>query len=197
VNNFLKKFNDSKINYLLLAFLIIMLVLEIINQRFWLSDFKVYYGAAENLQYNQSIYGQLFSLGSGYYKYSPFAAIVFIPFTFLSYFYACVLFYFIIGISVIYIFNFLILWLSDSNNEVSKHLLFKISLLTFLFSAVHFQRELHLGNVNLFLLSILLFICQNFKNDKIFISSFLLAIVVLFKPHFIVLLPLFIVKRVW
>ncbi len=197
MKDFLKKFNDSKINYLLLAFLIVMLVLEIINQRFWLNDFKVYYSAAENLKNNQAIYGQLFSLGSGYYKYSPFAAIVFIPFTYLNYFNACILFYFIIGISSIYIYKFLIFWVSENNIELSKQQLFKISILTFLFSAVHFQRELHLGNMNLILLSILLFIWQNFRNDKKILSSFLLAIVILFKPHFIVLLPLFIVRKEW
>lgn len=185
------------IYYVIFLFFTVMLVLEIINQRFWLNDFKVYYSAAENLKNNQSIYGQLFSLGSGYYKYSPFAAIVFIPFTNLNYFNACILFYFVVGVSIIYIYKFLILWLSNSGIELSKQQLFKISILTFLFSAVHLQRELHLGNVNLILLSILLFIWQNFKNDKKFVSSFLLAIVILFKPHFIVLLPLFFVRKEW
>ena len=45
------------------------LVLNVVNGRFWLSDFKVYYMAAKALISGGTVYLQSFMEGSGYYKY--------------------------------------------------------------------------------------------------------------------------------
>src|SRR5690242_14024338 len=59
--------------------------IEKINGRFWLNDFKVYYSAAQALVNGQQVYGVPFGLDTGYYKYSPFVAMLFVPYTFLPY----------------------------------------------------------------------------------------------------------------
>src|SRR5262245_36938147 len=58
---------------------------EKINDRFWLNDFKVYYSAAHALINGQQVYGIPFGLDTGFYKYSPFVAMLFVPYTFFSY----------------------------------------------------------------------------------------------------------------
>ena len=64
-------------------FPVLYLVLLFINQRFQLSDFNVYYGAADALMNGEQVYGKSFGLSSGFYKYSPEALVPFLPFAFL------------------------------------------------------------------------------------------------------------------
>ena len=52
---------------------------EIINHRFWLSDFEVYYKAADRILHSQNLYG-ISADGHYVFKYSPTSAIYFIPF---------------------------------------------------------------------------------------------------------------------
>src|SRR5689334_15868891 len=58
---------------------------EKINGRFWLNDFRVYYSAAQALVNGKQVYGTPFGLDTGFYKYSPFVAMLFVPYTFLSF----------------------------------------------------------------------------------------------------------------
>ncbi|MFM2225217.1 MAG: hypothetical protein RJA07_1419 [Bacteroidota bacterium] len=189
--------NRNKINYILFAFLLIMLVLEIINQRFWLNDFKVYFNAADNFKNGKPIYGQLFSLGSGFYKYSPFAALIFIPFTYVSYFIAEIFFYLISSVAIFYVFNSTLNWIKKSNDLLSTKNIFYISLFSFLVVAVHLQRELHLGNVNMILLALLIFAWHKIECRNFMLAGFVLAFVILFKPHFVILLPLLLLRKEW
>jgi hypothetical protein len=59
--------------------------IEKINERFWLNDFKVYYSAAQALISGEQVYGVPFGLDTGFYKYSPFVAMLFVPYTFFNY----------------------------------------------------------------------------------------------------------------
>ena len=79
-------------------------VFENINHRFWLNDFKVYYGGATALLNGEQVYGVLYSLGSGYYKYSPFTALLAIPFCLFNFNTAAIFQFFILSFSIILLF---------------------------------------------------------------------------------------------
>jgi hypothetical protein len=168
-------------------------ILESINGRSQMADFRVYYDAARALLNDTPMYGEAFGIGSGYYKYSPIACFPFIPFTLLPYTVASVLYYFIVTYSIIW-FS-LRLWsdlkLSSGLMSNSGWALFVISI----FMADHLERELHLGNVNLFLLMIAYQIFLLVQNKKDVVAGILFGVLLLFKPHFLILLPYFIWKK--
>src|SRR6187401_3049535 len=70
--------------------------IEKINGRFWLNDFKVYYSAAQALVNHQQVYGTPFGLDTGFYKYSPFVAMLFVPYTLFSFDVAAVIHFIIL-----------------------------------------------------------------------------------------------------
>ena len=198
VSLFTKDFiNKNKISLLISLVLIASFIIENINGRFWLNDFKVYYTAASHLLHGGNIYNEAYGLGSGFYKYSPFAAIFFIPFTFLPYYIASVIYYFLVSALIIYVLNTslaLVTKYYGNENIVSKRNQI-ILLFVFLATIVHLQRELHLGNVNILLLSILLLSLKGLLENKTRLPGLLLAIAILFKPHFLVFIPLLILRK--
>ena len=60
------------------------LALEWYNGRAQMADFRVYYDAANALLSGKTLYGKAFGVSSGFYKYSPFACIPFIPLALLQ-----------------------------------------------------------------------------------------------------------------
>ncbi len=162
-------------------------ILMIVNHRFNMWDFKVYYSAAEAFIHGEPIYGKSFGLSSGFYKYSPFAVIPFIPLAILPYFIAQSIYYFgLLGLMIKAIFS----WNDQMRKPNPKWTIGTTFLLTLLFFGDHLERELFLGNVNFLLLTLLFWAWKNYKSQKWKWAGFLLAIVVLFKPHFVVLIPL-------
>jgi hypothetical protein len=155
-------------------------------------DFRVYYDAAQALLNGEQVYGQAFGLSSGFYKYSPPACIVFIPLALLPYTTASVIYYFIITIGIIFFSLRLSNYLEKEKNGVYSSAL---PILTGIFLIDHLERELHLGNINLFLL-IALFECYVLiKSKRDWLGGALLGLVLLFKPHFLLLLPYLIWKK--
>src|SRR5689334_6280905 len=94
---------NKPFRFILFASLLLAAIftIENINHRFWLNDFKVYYGAAQSLMAGTPLYGVLYALGSGYYKYSPFTAMMVIPFALFPYSVASVLQYFFLATVII------------------------------------------------------------------------------------------------
>ena len=176
-------------------FLIMMLV-EQANGRFWLNDFRVFYEAAQALVSNEQVYGVTFGLDTGYYKYSPFTLLFFTPFTLLPFSLASIVQFWIIVALTIY----LILTL---NKLVNKYVFNLKSNNVFLFLIVliiilnHLIRELHLGNTNIILMFLLTLALQFSLKNKILLASTLLAIVILTKPYFLVLVLPFILYQKW
>ncbi len=169
-------------------------ILMIVNHRFNMWDFKVYYSAAESFIHGEPIYGKSFGLSSGFYKYSPFAVIPFIPLAILPYFIAQSIYYFgLLGLMIKAIFS----WNDQMRKPNPKWTIGTTFLLTLLFFGDHLERELFLGNVNFLLLTLLFWAWKNYKSQKWKWAGFLLAIVVLFKPHFVVLIPLLALLKQW
>lgn len=192
-------FAEKKIPYkfILVAsvFFIIDFIIDAIDHRFQLSDFRVYYEAALAITHGNQVYGALFSLAIGYYKYSPFTALVFYPLSVLPYYTACVIDFFLISVSALFtsIVLFHIFSTCVFRRPIkSPNLILSLSVLCI---SIHLERELGLGNVNMILLLLLslslLFIIQK----KMVFAGVLLAFVIITKPFFILLLIPILIHR--
>jgi hypothetical protein len=176
-------------------FPVLYLVLLFINHRFQLSDFNVYYGAADALINGEQVYGKAFGLSSGFYKYSPEILVPFLPFALLKYDVAAVLFY-MINTGIV------LLLLNEFKQTFFKSLEWGMEVWFFLIVAVLFfgdqlERELFLGNVNALLLLLTLWSVRSIENNQRAKAGVIYAVVLCFKIHFLILLPYFILKKEW
>lgn len=173
---------------------LILLVLQNINGRFWMNDFKVFYMAAKSFVAGDPVYLQQFGLSSGYFKYSPFSLFLFIPFSFLPYFYAKLIYYLIctcfISLTIIASKN---IWKELFGDKMQNSIY--ILIIAAIIAGGHLFRELHLGNINLLLLFALLSTLKLILSNKEKSAGLLLALIILVKPHFIVLIPLLLIRK--
>ncbi len=174
---------------------VLYLVLLFVNYRFQLSDFSVYYGAADALMNGEQVYGKSFGLSSGFYKYSPEALVPFLPFALLKYDVAAVLFYLLNSAILILLLNE---FKQTFFKQISwgKDVWFMLAM-TFLFFGDQLERELFLGNVNALLLLLALWSVRSIDNKQYAKAGIIYAIVLCFKIHFLILLPYFILKKEW
>ncbi|MCX6285327.1 MAG: hypothetical protein NTW31_13965, partial [Bacteroidetes bacterium] len=68
-----------KFIFFALLFILADFIIENINGRFWLNDFKVYFMGSNALLSGQQVYGIPFGESSGFYKYSPMTLFFFFP----------------------------------------------------------------------------------------------------------------------
>ncbi|MCF8298016.1 MAG: glycosyltransferase 87 family protein [Saprospiraceae bacterium] len=187
---------DYKTRFLFLFgfFIILFFIMQNINDRFWLNDFKVYYSSTKAFLSGEQIYGVSHGLSSGFFKYSPFSLILYVPLAILPFGVAKIIFFFLTAF-----FAATTILISESlfkeyfENSVLKNgwILFTV----FIVIATHLYRELHLGNVNLLLLLFSL-VCLSFLlKEKNISAGLMYALIVLLKPHFLVLLPLLILRK--
>jgi hypothetical protein len=169
------------------------LVLEWQNGRAQMADFRVYYDAANALIHGDVLYGKAFGVSSGFYKYSPFACLPFIPLALLPYGVASVLYYLLITATIIF-FSLRVARDITGEKEEQQFSVW-LPIVTGIFLIDHLERELHLGNINLFLLVLLYETYAQLKKGKEIKAGLLYGLVLLFKPHFLLLLPYFIWKR--
>ena len=174
---------------------IAIFIIENINHRFWLNDFKVFYMAAEAMFTNKQVYGTPFGLDTGFYKYSPFTLLFFAPFTILQYGTAAIIYFFLNAACIIA--TILIL-----HQIMSKYIFNnrKITFLILFFSLIciinHLVRELHLGNTNMILVLLLSLSLKASLESKQLLAGLLLAFAVLTKPYFLIcILPIILFKN--
>ena len=103
--------------FFFIIFTIIFIFFELKNGRYWQSDFEVYYKSAKRALLGENLYRPD---EDGFYrfKYSPFSAYLFIPFTLLPFTYAKYLYSFFI--SLLMFFNFLYCFLLGSEILIKK-----------------------------------------------------------------------------
>jgi Glycosyltransferase family 87 len=182
--------------FIVLASLILLadFIIENINHKFQLNDFKVYYNAATAFITGKQVYGVLFSLGSGYYKYSPFTALLFYPLGLLPYYIACVIEFALTSLAIVLtgVLLFKIYSAYFPEPVKSANLLLSFSLICV---ATHFVRDLELGNVNAIMLMILCLILLFIIRGKFFFAGFLLAMIIITKPFFILLIIPLVVRQ--
>ncbi len=179
--------------FVLLLFSVIFLLLEIYNNRFWQSDFTVYYKAAQRLLEGSNLF-QYAEDGHYVFKYSPVSAVFFIPFTIFSISTAKVIYWFFLT-GIIAVGFYLSVFLA-SKGAIMKYpgSVNNIILLGLLVLVVHFQRELHLGQVNQILLVVYLLAAYFYVKDKVIVSSLFIAASIFIKPFGLIFIPYFIVK---
>lgn len=169
--------------------LLALFVIEHINGRFWLNDFRVYYGAGEALLKGDPLYGVAHGLDSGVFKYAPALALFYALFAFLPYSIAASIQFGLIAIAFI-----------DGSIRIDRLVREKLFqqrvagylplFLTALVCVVHLHRELHLGNINMLLLWVLVIALERLLDGRDHAGAVLIGIAILAKPHFVVLLPL-------
>jgi arabinofuranan 3-O-arabinosyltransferase len=169
---------------------------DTINHRFWLSDFKVYYLASKAFIENKQVYGITFGLGSGFYKYSPFILILFLPFTLVPYQTAAVIYYMITVILLIILFSVVRNFMTGLFDRQKIRNEVWALIVSFMFILTHVFRELHLGNTNILLLLLLLLSLQFVIRSKYILAGIILGLAILLKPFFLILwLPLLFHKK--
>ncbi|MBX7052115.1 MAG: DUF2029 domain-containing protein [Flavobacteriales bacterium] len=170
--------------------------LELANHRAQMADFRVYYDAANAFIHDTQLYGKAFGVSSGFYKYSPFACIPFIPLAILPYPIASFIYYLLIMAAICWFMVKLFHELHPSRDWKSSRYGWALFLVA-LFMADHLERELHLGNVNLFLLILGYAVFLALRSNRQIRAGIFMGILLLFKPHFLILLPYFVWKKKW
>jgi hypothetical protein len=170
------------------------LVINGINGRFFVSDFKVFYLAAKNLFAGEKVYMTAFGLDSGFYKYSPMTLLLFLPYTFFSFKTAATIHLVILSFCYLYTClltrKILTTWFfPDVKHE--GWLLFLAVICTLIFLV----KELYLGNINILLIFICLMTLNNILMSKQWSGGVLLGIVLLAKPFFLVLILPLLLRR--
>lgn len=190
-----KIFNVIKNNWAL-AFLAVLclcfMAAELINHRFWLSDFEVYYRAALRLIHGAPLYKVSYEDPYYIYKYSPVAPLFFIPFTIFSLSVAKIVYW--IFLTIVILLSFIIASKAISPKQPVR--LHNAAFITAVFVlAIHFLRELHLGQVNYLLFTTYVLMCYYYVSGKKELSSVLLAITIFFKPFGLIFIPYLLVKK--
>lgn len=139
-------------NVLVAVLVIASIALDLINNRFWTSDLRVYHDAAHALAHHGQVYGVPFGEDTGFFKYAPVVAMAFVPCTWLPFKLAAVLHLLIEGLALIWT-------VSTIERILMRHVHGRFvrpvlgrALLLLLCTAVLLVREFHLGNINLLLL---------------------------------------------
>jgi hypothetical protein len=198
LNRKLAGINDRTIytGFIFLALLCISFMFaEIINNRFWLSDFEVYYKAAQRILSSKNLYRYT---EDGYYvfKYSPASAILFIPFTLFSLAVAKYIYWLFLTATIVSGFYLCIKNISPSSliQHDKKKVNSTVIIAAFIL-AIHFLRELHLGQVNYLLLFIYILALHYHTNNKWFAFSILLALSIFIKPFAFIFIPYLLIKK--
>lgn len=181
---------------LLILFLILMIymLLEIVNDRFWLSDFQVYHKAAGRMIQGENLY-QGDVDGFYKYKYSPPAAVFFIPFGIIPLTFAKVLYWVFLSAIICIGFYLAFSLVEPRFRNESPARINNLILISALVLGVNLERELHLGQVNYLLMVSYLAILYLLQKDKIIISALIWAAGIFLKPFGFILLPYFLIKR--
>ncbi|MBK8497834.1 MAG: DUF2029 domain-containing protein [Flavobacteriales bacterium] len=183
----------GRFQIIFLAIAALLAAAELINGRFWLNDFRVYYDAANALLNGEPLYGVPHGLSSGYFKYAPFMAMLYVPLALLPYTIAAGVQYALIACA--FIGSILI-----ADRLVRTHVLggktsgYTPLFVTSLVVVVHLHRELHLGNINVLLLWLLLAGLDRLLSGRAGSAGLFIGLAMLAKPHFVVLLPLLLVR---
>jgi len=190
IRSFFKEKDQPQILVVLLFIVFaLMLVIENINGRFWLNDFKVMYSAAEAFVSGEQVYGKPFGLSTGFFKYSPESTVLFIPYLLFKFEVAAVLHYCVILVCTVGLFlNLTKLCRASLFPTLSLKYPSLLLWPAFLFSIVHLVREFHLGNVNVILVYLISATLLATIQKKYITAGILISIVIFTKPYFIVLL---------
>lgn len=194
--SFKRSFRTYYSFFILLIICFLFLFFEIKNGRFWMSDFNVYYKAAERLLNGITLYRHPEDLHY-IFKYSPASAVLFIPFLLFPFSAAKVIFWIFLSFSVAFgMWLFLELIEKDIFRENAPKAN-RIVLISLFVLALHFLRELHLGQVNHLLLVLFIVMLFFYSRKNYLITGLIFSITIFFKPFALIFIPYFIFRRNW
>jgi hypothetical protein len=159
------------------------MALELVNGRFWLNDFRVYYYAADALLHGQRVYGIPFGEDTGFFKYAPTVAMAFVPFALLPYGLAAGIHFALIGLALVIAFVRIERLLMRHVFGVYPPRMFLRGVLALLCVTVLLSRELHLGNINLWLVVGVLFATEAVLEGDDGVAGILFGLLWLTKPY--------------
>jgi hypothetical protein len=172
---------------IILAFLVLLGV-YLVHVRKDMSDFGVCYQGGQRILKGETLYRV--SDGHLQYKYSPASAVFFSILTFLPYEIAKLIWYF----SQL-VFFFLTLFLCYDLLPLKQKKRGTVMLLSFLILAKFLGREVELGQVNIFILFLLLLMVKASLERKEIKGGLIWAFSLYFKPYALVFFPYFILKK--
>lgn len=165
------------------------------NNNLRVIDFKVYYQAAENILWGNSLYNCYIDNDPHYlFKYSPASAMFFIPFHVFPFEVAKIV-YWVLLTAIIILGFYLCIQIIDPTLLSQPSRANKIILLALLPLVLHFTRELHLGQVNHLLLVIYIGALYLILKKKYLLSALLIASSIYIKPFGLIFLPYFVYKK--
>lgn len=168
------------------------LLADFSNHRFWMHDFKVYYQAGLRLIHEGPLYNVYDENPKYIYKYSPVAPLFFIPFTILPFEIAKITYW--LFLTAIVLLSFMLMAkIIVPKQPLTAHN--KVFMFGALILALHFLRELHLGQVNYLLLTSFVACCYFYITGMRVLSMCILAITIFFKPFGFIFIPYLIVKK--
>ncbi len=179
--------------YIFLSLMIIFMFAEMKNHRFLQTDFEVYYRAAGRLFQGENLYRPVED-GHFHYKYSPVAAVFFLPFSLASFPAARVLYWLFLSGATLFCF-YLSLTLIKPDFKKSPEQVNRLLLVAGLILGLHVQQELHLGQVNQLLLLSYVLMFYLFLKGKTIPAAILWAAGIFLKPFGFIFLPYFLIKR--
>ncbi|MCB0760336.1 MAG: DUF2029 domain-containing protein [Flavobacteriales bacterium] len=177
------------------AVMVLFYVLQVINGRNDLFDFQVYYGAASELIQGGEPYGKWYGLDSGIYKYSPISIWIFVPLALLPFQWAAAIYYVFVVWAILAVLVFLFRRTQHCFLSAAYHPLAMILVCVVLSDVL--IRELHLGNINMILLGLFLWAIRQMETGRPHLSGWLIALGILIKPHFVILLPWLVMRGKW
>ena len=195
--NFL--FLNDRDNLWLFSFIFIFSCVSLlfctINDQFEMLDFEVYYQAAQRIVSSQELYN-IKSDGHYVFHYSPNAGIFFVPLILFPLKIAKYIFWFLLTFILYFGVNSFI----TTVNKVEKNLLDQkkkniIVILSLLAVLKHVHFELTLGQVNMLILIVFMFIIKLYYLNKKHLFSILLSITIFIKPFGLIFIPYLVVKK--
>ena len=168
---------------------------EAINHRLWLPDFEVYYKAAYRLINSENLYRHSED-GHYIFKYSPVSALIFIPFTIFSFGIAKIIYWLILTGTIL--LNFYIsvrLLFPEIGSKSDAKRINVLYLLSSLIVALHFLRELHLGQVNYLLMFMFVLVLFALGKQKVITASIILSLSLFIKPFGLIFLPYLLYRK--
>lgn len=166
-----------------IALVVAALLLEIANGRFWSSDLRVYWSAANAMMENTPVYGIAFGESTGFFKYAPVCAMAFIPATMLPFDVVAVIHFLLTGVALV------IAVITTERllmRHVFGHYVRAIGIRAYLLLAcvaVLLTRELHLGNVNLWLVVGVVIATERLLSGSTDLAGLIFGLLWLVKPY--------------
>ena len=174
-----------------------LLMLEFTNRYnggIWLRDFQVFYRAGSRVLSGDELFRPV---RDGYYsyKYSPTAALIFVPFSLIPFAASEVIYWLFVSALVLTGFYLSLAIIFPDFRKADPREVGLLLVLAAIILGVHIWSELTLGQVNHLLLVMYIAIAYLFTRNRPVLLAFIWALSIFIKPFGLILLPYFAIKK--